>query len=118
MKSLFEQKVGTYRQEGDYLLPNLELPKDKHQIGKYGRMRKRYLKQDKRWLYSSLLMSGKLNEHLHEIDEQSQVILNQFIRSAELTAPDKATHQMEWVGHFNNAKVCAEEVINHELIYV
>ena len=44
--------------------------------------------------------------------------LNQFIKEAEQTAPDKATHQMEWVGHMNNAKACAEEVINHELIYV
>lgn len=118
MKSLFEQNGGTYRQEGAYLVPNLELPKDEYQIGKYDRMRNRYLKQEKRWLYNSLLMSGKLNEHLHEIDEQAQVILDQFIKSAELTAPDKATHQMEWVGQFNNAKASAEEVINHELIYV
>lgn len=118
MKSLFEQNGGTYRQEGDYLVPNLELPKDKYQIGKYGRMRNRYLKQNKKWLHSSLLMSGKLNEHLHEIDEQAQVILDQFIKAAEQTAPDKATHQMEWVGHFNNAKASAEEVINQELIYV
>ena len=65
-----------------------------------------------------LLMTGKLFEHLHEVDEQAQEILAQFIKSAEQTAPDKATHQMEWVGHMNNAKACAEEVINHELIYV
>ena len=65
-----------------------------------------------------LLMTGKLFEHLHEVDEQAQEILDQFIKSAEQTAPDKATHQMEWVGHMNNAKACAEEVINHELIYV
>ena len=65
-----------------------------------------------------LLMTGKLFEHLHEVAEQAQEILDQFIKSAEQTAPDKATHQMEWVGHMNNAKACAEEVINHELIYV
>ena len=63
-------------------------------------------------------MTGKLFEHLREIDEQAQKILEQFIKEAEKTAPDKATHQMEWVGHMNNAKASATEVINHELIYV
>ena len=63
-------------------------------------------------------MTGKLFEHLHEVDVQAQEILEQFIRAAEQTAPDKATHQMEWVGHMNNAKASAIEVINHELIYV
>ena len=63
-------------------------------------------------------MTGKLLDHLHEVDVQAQEILDQFIKSAEQTAPDKEAHQMEWVGHMNNAKACAEEVINHELIYV
>ena len=68
--------------------------------------------------YSTHLMTGKLFEHLHEVDKQAQEILEKFIRAAEQTAPDKATHQMEWVGHMNNAKASAIEVINHELIYV
>lgn len=63
-------------------------------------------------------MTGKLFEHLHEVDKQAQEILEKFIRTAEKTAPDKATHQMEWIGHMNNAKASAIEVINHELIYV
>ena len=63
-------------------------------------------------------MTGKLLEHLHEVDEQAQAILEQFIKEAEKTAPDKATHQTEWIGHMNNAKASAIEVINHELIYV
>ena len=63
-------------------------------------------------------VSGYNYEYLHEIDVQAQEILNQFIKAAEQTAPDKEAHQMEWVGHMNNAKACAEEVINHELIYV
>ena len=62
-------------------------------------------------------MTGKLNEHLHEVDVQAEKILEQFIKSAEQTAPDKATHQMEWVGYMNNAKSCAEEVILERVVY-
>ena len=81
-------------------------------------MRKHYLKTNKPCRYSTLLMTGKLFEHLHEVDEQAQAILEQFIKAAEQTAPDKATQQMEWVGHVNNAKASAMEVINHKLIYI
>ena len=63
-------------------------------------------------------MTGKLFEYLHEVDKQAQEILEQFIKEAEKTAPDKATHQMEWIGHMNNAKASVMEVVNHELIYV
>ncbi len=118
MKSLFEQNGGTYRNEGGYLIPNLEVPECKCEIKKYGRLRRQYLKTNKPCQYNMLLMTGKLLDRLHEVDVQAQEILDQFIKSAEQTAPDKATRQMEWVGHMNNAKACAEEVINHELIYV
>ena len=63
-------------------------------------------------------MTGKLFEHLHEVDVQAQKILEQFIREAEKNAPDKATQQMAWVGHMNNAKACAEEIILSEIIYI
>ncbi len=118
MKESFIENGIEYVRNGDYYIPNLTVPESNFEIGKYGRMRDRYLKAERRCLYSYLLMSGKLLEHLHEIDEQAQEILNQFVKAAEKTAPDKAAHQMEWVGHMNNAKASAEEVINHELIYV
>jgi hypothetical protein len=107
-----------YTRNGDYYVPNLIVPESKYEIGKYGRRRKQFLKTNRKCQYSILLMSGKLLEHLHKIDEQAQTILKQFINSAEQNAPDKATHQMEWVGYMNNAKASAEEVINQELIYV
>ena len=70
MKSLFEQMGGTYRREGDYLIPNLALPDTgDNQIGKYGRMRRRYLKEHRSILYTNLLTSGNLRCHLAEIDQ-------------------------------------------------
>ena len=117
MKSIFEQNGGTYTKVGDYYIPNLEVPENNYEIRKYGRMRKKYLKEHRKGTYNYLVMSGKLFEHLHEVDSKAQKILDKFISEAEKTAPDKATHQMEWVGYMNNAKACAEEVINHKLIY-
>ena len=70
MKSLFEEMGGTYRQEGDYLIPNLALPDEpEYQIGKYGRMRRSYLKEHRPVLYANLLTSGTLHRHLAEIDQ-------------------------------------------------
>lgn len=72
MKSLFEEMGGTYRQEGDYLIPNLALPDEpEYQIGKYGRMRRSYLKEHRPILYTNLLTSGTLHRHLAEIDQAS-----------------------------------------------
>lgn len=104
MKSLFEEMGGTYRQEGDYLLPNLSLPPDpeEYQIGKYGRMRKRYLKERRRALYTSLLFSGELDQDLAEIDqtcvERMEHITADMAKAESVTEPFKATNQMEWVG--------------------
>lgn len=117
MKSIFEQNGGTYTKVGDYYIPDLEVPENNYEIRKYGRLRRKYLKEYRPCKYSYLMMSGKLHEHLHKTDVKAQKILDKFISEAEKTAPDKATHQMEWVGHMNNAKACAEEVINHKLIY-
>ena len=64
------------------------------------------------------MISGKLNKHLRDVDVKAQRIMDCFIKEAGKTAPDKATHQMEWVGHMNNTRHSAEEVINHRLIYV
>ena len=118
MKERFIENGIEYVKCGDYYLPNFELPQNQYEIGNYGRMRLKFLKTSKPCRYSTLLMTGKLNEHLHEVDVQAEKMLEQFIKAAEQTAPDKAMHQMEWVGHMNNAKASAAEVINHELIYV
>lgn len=106
----------TYTKIGDYYLPDLTVSKVKYEIGKYGRARLKFIKNNRRCFYSSLMIRGKLFEHLHEVDEQAKIILEQFIKSSAENAPDKATHQMEWVGYMNNIKASAEEVINEELI--
>lgn len=70
MKSIFEKMGGTYRQEGDYFIPNLVLPDDgNYQIGKYGRMRRSYLKEYRKILYNNYVLEGMLFKHLAEIDQ-------------------------------------------------
>ena len=118
MKERFMENGIEYVRCGNCYIPHLMVPEGKHEIGKYGRIRKKHLKSNKRCLYSTLLMTAKLFEHLHEVDVQAQKILDQFIKEAEKTAPDKATQQMAWVVHMNNAKACAEEIILSEIIYI
>ena len=118
MKERFMENGIEYVRSGNCYIPNLTVPECKHEIGKYGRLRKKHLKSNKRCFYSTLLMTGKLFEHLNEVDVQAQKILEQFIEQAEKNAPDKATQQMAWVGHMNNAKACAEEIILSEIIYI
>ena len=118
MKKRIMENGIEYVRCGNYYIPNLTVPERKHEIGKYGRLRRKHLKSSKRCLYSTLLMTGKLFEHLHEVDVQAQKILEQFIEQAEKNAPDKMTQQMAWVGHMNNAKACAEEIIFSEIIYI
>ena len=97
MKSLFEEMGGTYRQEGDYLIPNLALPGEpEYQIGKYGRMRRSYLKEHRPVLYASLLTSGTLHRHLAEIDqacnERMAIIVSDMARQEDVTEALKAAH--------------------------
>ena len=117
MKERFTENGIEYVKCGDYYLPNFEVPENNYEIRKYGRLRKKYLKKHRKGTYNYFVMSGKLFEHLHEVDSKAQKILDKFISEAEKTAPDKATHQMEWVGYMNNAKSCAEEVILNRLVY-
>ena len=107
MKSLFEEMGGTYRQEGDYLIPNLALPDEpEYQIGKYGRMRRSYLKEHRPVLYASLLTSGTLHRHLAEIDqacnERMAMIVSDMARQEDVTEALKAADQMEWVRRMNS----------------
>ena len=107
MKSLFEEMGGTYRQEGDYLIPNLALPDEpEYQIGKYGRMRRSYLKEHRPILYANLLTSGTLHRHLAEIDqacnERMAIIVSDMARQEDVTEALKAADQMEWVRRMNS----------------
>ena len=110
----------TYRIEGDYLLPNLTVP-EAPKIGKYGTLRRNFLKEHKDPIYTGMLLSGKLNSHLEEIDrkadEMMERLTTQMAQSEGVTESLKATDQMKWVGMMNNVRQRAEETVMAELIY-
>lgn len=112
----------TYTQCGDYLIPDLVLSDTrKYHIGKYGRMRRAYLKDHRPALYSSLLLTEKLFPHLAEINAACKIRLNiietAMMRQEGVTEALKAVDQMEWVRRRNSIHSRAEEIILHELVY-
>ena len=122
MKSIFEEMGGTYRQEGDYLIPNLKLPETEHyQIGKYGHLRRTYLREHRPVLYNTMLLNGTLNRHLAEVDqtcyERLDCLVKQMAEREGVTEALKASDQMAWVGYMNNIRSRAEEIIFAEVVY-
>ena len=119
----YNQKNGlTYTLHGDYYLPDLNLSDtDKTSIGRYGRMRMKYLQESRPGLYTRLLLSGKLCEHLAEIDSTCQERMNRMIpqmaAAEEINEALKARDPMAWVGQMNNIHHRAEETILTELIH-
>lgn len=110
----------TYSVNGDYLIPDLTLREQPEEtLGKYGLMRRTYLKEHRRILYNSLLLKERLYPHLLEIDRTANRRLEQLMTelSAKHPAPDKRAGQMEWVRHQNSLKQQAEELILTELVY-
>ncbi len=120
MKSLFEELGGTYHQEGDYFLPGLLLP-ERIPVGIWGQRRKHYLKTQREPIYTALLLSGKLDNHLSEIDAQADAMFFQLVTQLAgqegITEQLKARNQMEWIGRMNSVRNRAEEIIYNELIY-
>ena len=122
MKSLFEEMGGTYRQEGDYLIPNLALPDDDdYEIGKYGRMRLRYLKEHRKILYTNYVTEGALSKHLSEINQACNARMENLVpamaKQEGVSEALKAADQMEWVRRMNSIRNRAEEIILTELVY-
>ena len=122
MKSIFEEMGGTYRREGDYLIPNLELPDtERYQIGKYGHLRQTYLREHRPVLYNSMLLNGTLNRHLAETDqvcsERMERMVAQMAKREGVTEALKASAQLEWVGRMNNIRNRAEEIMLAEVVY-
>ncbi|MDY4508452.1 MAG: TnpV protein [Candidatus Faecousia sp.] len=112
----------TYTRSGDYWIPDLSLSQQETQpLGKYGRMRKKYLQEHRPVLWNSLILSEKLYPHLREIDETANSRLEQMMpglmQSAGVTEALKASNPLKWVGLMNSLKAQAEEVILTELIY-
>lgn len=120
MKSLFEELGGTYHKKGDYFLPDLFLP-ETAPVGIWGQRRKHYLKTQRGPLYNALLLSGKLNDHLIEVDTQAEAMFSQLVKQLaeqeSVTEQLKAERQMEWVGRMNNVRNRAEKIIFRKLIY-
>ena len=110
-----------YIRAGDYFIPDLEPPEEPRPIGKWGRMRREYLKEHKPIQYNCLLLSGKLWTHLADLNEQAQDRLDRIIeqmKTAEgITEDLKANDPMAWVGAMNNIRNRAEEIILQKLIY-
>ena len=117
-KSTFEQMGGTYRQEGDYLLPNLTVP-ESAPVGIWGQRRKRYLREHREPLYTALLLSGELDAHIMEVDQQAQEMFSRLIEQMAgqegITELLKQENQMEWVRRMNNIRNRAEEIITRKL---
>ena len=111
-----------YHESGDYYLPNLVLEDTEVQpIGKYGRMRKRYLKEHRPVLFTNLLLSGELFQHLEEIDktceEHMELLTRKMAIREGVTEQLKAANQIEWVRRMNSIQNRAEEIVLHELVY-
>ena len=120
-KTLFEQVGGTYHREGDYLLPDIELPETKP-IGVWGTRHYHHLRKANRVLFSQLVISGRMNDYLADIDRQAEEMFSQLVKQlAEkegITETLKALDQMEWVRQMNGVRNRAAEIVNKELIFV
>ena len=120
MKTAFEEFGGTYIAMGDYLLPNLTLPAGK-EIGIYGLRHRKFLKENQPIFYTILLLQGKLEKYLLDVDEQARQMKEQIVR--EMAAKNglnevlKESAPMEWVGQMNQCCYAAEEFVNQDLIY-
>ena len=122
VQSTFERMGGTYRQEGDYLLPNLLPPvPPNYRLGKYGRMRQRYLKEHRSPIYTAMFLRGTLFDHLAEIDrtcnEQVDQIVTQMVRREGVTEAMKPSDRLAWVRKMNCIQNRAEEIVLSELVY-
>ena len=109
----------SYTQTGDYLLPNLTLHQPKTPLGKYGRMRLSFLRQQHPALYNTMLLNGSLYPHLMEVEQTAESRMQQTMAQLlkQNPAPDKEQNQMAWVQHMNSLRAQAEELVLNELIY-
>ena len=121
MKSTYETMGGNYQQNGDYLLPNLEVPEGP-KVGVWGERRRKYLREHKKALYTAMVLGDTLNTHLEEVDrtatEMYDRLTSQLARQEGVTDQLKATNQMEWVQQMNSIRNRAAEVVWKELICV
>ena len=122
-KYIYNEQNGLwYELQGDYYIPCLVLDEEDIQpIGMWGRKRLRYIKEHRPVLHTTLLLSGKLNSHLAEINQRASemfdLLIKQLVEKEGITEQLKATDQMVWVGAMNNIRNRAEEIVNTEVVY-
>ena len=110
----------SYIRQGDYLIPDLEVP-EAPKIGKYGMMRRTYLKENKKSIFTGMMLGETLKDHLEEVDRQAnemmERLMSQMAKEQGVTEELKARDQMAWVQSMNNIRNAAEEIVLKELIY-
>ncbi len=121
MKSTYETMGGKYQQNGDYLLPNFEIP-ECPKVGVWGECRRKYLREHQKALYTAMMLGDTLNTHLEEVDhtatEMYDRLTTQLAKQEGITEQLKATNSMEWIQQMNNIRKRAVEVVWEELICV
>lgn len=121
-KKIYDEKNGlSYTLHGDYYLPDLEINEEEPTYGKYGIMRKQFLKEHRSARYQYLVLTGKLTEHLNQVDkevrEKAEILMEQMAVQWGVTEELKMQNQMEWVRRMNNIKSVAEEMVLRKFIY-
>ena len=122
-KQIYDEKNGLiYTLHGDYYLPDLEINEEEPTYGKYGIMRKQFLKEHRSARYQYLVLTGKLTEHLNQVDKEArekvEMLVEQMAEQWGVTEELKMQDQMAWVGKMNNIIACAEEIVVREVVYV
>ena len=122
-KQIYDEKNGlNYTLHGDYYLPDLEINEGEPTYGKYGIMRKQFLKEHRSARYQYLVLTGKLTDHLNQVDkevrEKVEILMEQMAEQWGVTEELKMQDQMEWVRRMNNIKANAEEIVLKENIYL
>ena len=122
-KQIYDEKTGlSYTLHGDYYLPDLVINEEETTYGKYGIMRKQFLKEHRSVKYQYLVLTGKLTEHLNQVDKEArekvEMLMEQMAEQWDVTEKLKTQNQMEWMQRMNNIKTNAEEVVLKENIYL
>ena len=122
-KQIYDEKNGlSYTLHGDYYLPDLEINEEEPTYGKYGIMRKKFLKEHRSVRYQYLVLTGKLTEHLNQVDKEArekvEILVEQMAEQWGVTEELKMQNQIEWVRRMNNIKANAEEIVYKNIIFM
>ena len=122
-KQIYDEKNGlSYTLHGDYYLLDLEINEEEPTYGKYGIMRKQFLKEHRSARYQYLVLTGKLTEHLNQVDKEArekvEMLVEQMAERWGVTEELKMQDQMAWVGRMNNIRACAEEIVLMNVVYM